>query len=243
MGNRHHDLFGALTREIVCGARRCGDVLTTVHVTSERGVGRGLAREAVRALEERGLVTVEHGSGARINGPESWNRFDPVVLAAMLEAGYGPELRRTHLECRRIVDVQAAGLAAARARNRDRDAMAVALDWMEVAASWPDVVGQERFHEAERAFHRALIAAARNPPLAHLADRVHRALALVVPPLDDPEDHRDRALSDHRRILEAVDAGDVRRARDAMRSHLVALERHLSGRPEARARLYRARSA
>ncbi|HEY4826977.1 MAG TPA: GntR family transcriptional regulator, partial [Solirubrobacteraceae bacterium] len=52
------------------------------------GISRGVVREALRGLEERGVVTVRHGHGAIVSEPERWDILDPVVLNAVLA---GPE--------------------------------------------------------------------------------------------------------------------------------------------------------
>jgi len=44
-------------------------------------VSRGVARECIRAMEERGLISVKHGKGATVNGSELWNMFDPECSA------------------------------------------------------------------------------------------------------------------------------------------------------------------
>jgi DNA-binding FadR family transcriptional regulator len=228
MGSLHREVLRALTWEIVCETRASGEVLTEVQLAAEFEVSRGVVREAIRALEERGLVTVEHGRGAKVNVAGSWNQFDHAVLAAMVDAGHGSEVFTELLECRRIVEVDAAGLAAARVRNRELDVMELALGRMEVAVIWPNIVGEERFDEAQIAFHSALIAAADNPALSRLIERVHCALMLATRPLADCEDRQERALTEHRRILEALKAGDIREARQAMDAHLDTIADYLT---------------
>ena len=36
------------------------------------GISRGVVREVLRGLEERGVVTVRHGHGAIVNGQDRW---------------------------------------------------------------------------------------------------------------------------------------------------------------------------
>ena len=55
---------------------------------------------------------------------------------------------------------------------------------------------------------------AANRPLGRLAERIHAGLVVARFPLARPRYRQDRALPEHRRILDAVGAGDAsRRAR------------------------------
>src|SRR5579872_502849 len=44
-------------------------------------VSRSVVREALKVLEEKGLVTVRQGQGTLVAGPGEWNLLDPAVLA------------------------------------------------------------------------------------------------------------------------------------------------------------------
>jgi DNA-binding FadR family transcriptional regulator len=42
--------------------------------------------QALKALEEKGLVRARQGHGTTVTPPEDWNLLDPVVLEAMIHA-------------------------------------------------------------------------------------------------------------------------------------------------------------
>jgi DNA-binding transcriptional MocR family regulator len=87
-----------LIADIVTGQREVGDKLPReADLAVQFGVSRGVARECLRAMEERGLVAVRHGKGATVNDSEHWNLFDPDVLAAMLDSELGPAVLAQHL--------------------------------------------------------------------------------------------------------------------------------------------------
>ena len=211
-----------LTADIVSGERPAGDMLPReVDLAAEFDVSRGVARETIRAMEERGLISVKHGKGATINEPAEWDVFDPDVLAAMLETERGSEVLAEYLECRRILEVEAAGIAAERAGRRDVANLEAAMSRMEeTAARAQSQLAEERFHEADIAFHQALIAATGNRALGGLVERIHSALLLARFPLARPDYREEVALPEHRRILEAVANGDGPGARQAMSDHL-----------------------
>jgi GntR family transcriptional repressor for pyruvate dehydrogenase complex len=150
-----------LIADVVSGGRLAGDMLPReVDLAAEFDVSRGVARETIRAMEERGLISVKHGKGATINEADDWDVFDPDVLAATLDSEGGSAVLAEYLECRRVLEVEAAGMAAERAKTRDLDRLAAALARMEEAAGRPErSASEERFHEADVAFHRALFAA------------------------------------------------------------------------------------
>src|SRR4051794_28200413 len=229
MARKHRDVMKILAADIVSGVRPAGDMLPReVDLAAEFDVSRGVARETIRAMEERGLISVKHGKGATINEPADWDVFDPDVLAATLDSERGSEVLAEYLECRRILEVEAAGMAAERAAKRDLANLAAAMDRMEeTAARASGQASEERFHEADIAFHQALIAATGNRALGGLVERIHSALLLARFPLARPDYRQERALPEHRRILAAVSAKDPAEARQAMSDHLDTIARYL----------------
>jgi GntR family transcriptional repressor for pyruvate dehydrogenase complex len=222
--------MGVLTSEIVRGERPPGEALPPEQeLAAQFGVSRGVARETIRGLEERGLVSVRHGRGATVNGPERWERFDPDVLEALLASPRSPEVLGEYIECRRILEIEAAGLAARRATPEDVRRLAEAYARMEATAEQAagDPGREDLFHEADLAFHETLIAGTRNQALAGLAGRLHRCLLAARYPLARPQHRIQRALPEHRRILDAVRAGDSAQARAAMSAHLSTVEGYL----------------
>jgi GntR family transcriptional repressor for pyruvate dehydrogenase complex len=221
MTRLHRDVMRLLIDDIVAGRRETGEMLPReVDLAAEFSVSRGVARETIRAMEERGLISVKHGKGATVSGPESWNVFDPDVLVALLDSERGSEVLGQYLECRRILEVEAAGLAAERVAKKQLKGVETAYAAMETAAATTGPQSEQLFHEADVAFHQALIAATGNQALGVLADRIHSALVLARFPLARPEYREERALPEHLRILEALRDGDPVAARLAMSEHL-----------------------
>ncbi len=111
----HREIVAHYAGQIVGGELLPGQVLPNEVTLAERfGLSRGVVRESLRALDERGLITVRHGTTTIVNARERWDLFDPDVITAAL-AGRGAEhLLNEYLECRRIIEIEAAGLAAHR---------------------------------------------------------------------------------------------------------------------------------
>jgi GntR family transcriptional repressor for pyruvate dehydrogenase complex len=230
MSRLHKHLMRVLIADIAGGALGPGTALPReADLADEFGVSRGVARECVRGLEERGLVTVKHGRGATVNDHADWDVFSPDVLGALLDSPRGAGILREYLECRRILEIEAVALAAERATQSDLVALADALARMmssaERATSNP--AAETLYHEADIDFHRALIAATGNRALGNMTEPIHRGFAMARRPLARPEHRLERSIPEHRRILTTIADRDPAAAREAMRAHLSTVEAYL----------------
>jgi GntR family transcriptional repressor for pyruvate dehydrogenase complex len=219
-----------LIGEIASGKYREGELLPREVDLAERfDVSRHVARECIRGLEERGLVSVRHGSGARVRPEHEWDRFDQDVLAALLGGPRAAGVIGEYLECRRLLEVEAAGLAAERADDTAIDQLSEAFAAMRLTAEGAknNPAGEQLYRAADVAFHRAVIQAAGNPVLGRMTEPIHRALSATFGALARPRMRFERGLPEHERILDAVRAHDPAAAREAMRAHLLTVERYL----------------
>lgn len=218
----HQEKMRLLVGAIVSGAYAAGTWLPReADLALQYDVSRGVARETIRALEERGLIRVIHGKGAIVNESERWKRFDPDVLAAMLDGPQAVEILGEYLECRRLLEVEGAALAATRRKTQDLKRMRDAYERMEQATKLPpSAEAEDRFHRADLDFHEGLAAATRNPALGELVRIIRGALLTARYPLARPQYRHERALPEHHRILLAIEAGDPDAARAAVTAHL-----------------------
>jgi len=197
-------------------------------LTEQYDISRGVARECLRGLEERGLVTVRHGSATTVNPREAWDLFDADVITAALGGAAAASLLGDYLECRRMIEIEAAALAAGRATPDDVGRLEGCLEAMEAAVAQRRARDQEReYHAADVAFHLALVQATGNDALVSLVRRIDGALLAARYPLARPAYRRTRAIPEHEAILDAVREGDAAAAREAMRAHLDTVEQYL----------------
>lgn len=225
----HRQLVEVLVSEIASGRYATDELLPREIDLAERyGISRGTVREAIRALEERGVVTVRHGHGAKVAGNASWDILDEAVLGALLraESGLRVDVLGEVLECRKILEVEAAGLAAKRAGKSEVTAIESALAVMRDAASpGPFSKGEaDPFLEADLAFHEAVMAAAGNRALHQLTRSVRSSLLAARRPLARPQDRISRAVPEHANVYEAIAGGDAEGAREAMTKVLSTVE-------------------
>jgi DNA-binding FadR family transcriptional regulator len=225
----HRETMLEFVDAIVSGTLEPGTRLPKETVLSEQyDISRGVARESVRALEERGLVTVRHGGHTVVNPREAWDLFDADVITAALGGAAAVSLLGDYLECRRIIEIEAAGLAAARASGAHVARLEEHLAAMRAAVAQRKARFQEReYHAADVAFHLALVEATGNDALVSLVRRIDGALLAARYPLARPAYRRTRAIPEHEAILAAVRARDEAAAREAMRSHLDTVEQYL----------------
>jgi DNA-binding FadR family transcriptional regulator len=225
----HREALVELVGDIVAGRLAPGAGLPREVELAERfAISRGVARETLRALEERGLVTVKHGSTTTVNPREEWDLFDVDVLSAALASPDAVELLGEYLETRRIIETQAAALAAERATREQIGALEDRFEAMAAALKVRSAREQEpAYHAADVAFHAALVEATGNAPLASLVRRIDDALLTARYPLARPAYRRSRAIPEHEAILAAVQARDAEAARAAMNEHLDTVEGYL----------------
>jgi GntR family transcriptional repressor for pyruvate dehydrogenase complex len=230
MSRLHERLMHVIVGDIVTGSVRPGEMLPgEKDLAHQFSVSRGVAREAIRGLEERGLVVVKHGRGATVTEDDQWDLFNPEILSLLLETKRSAEVLGHYLECRRVLEIEASGLAAERATAAHLSELADALTRMTASAerARTNPAAEDFYHQADIAFHRLVIAATGNPALARMTAPVHRGLATARRPLARPQFRMERSIPEHKRILAAIAARDADGARAAMRNHLLTVEGYL----------------
>jgi len=205
---------GQLRSLIEAGSLHAGERLPSERELAEQlGVSRSTVREAVQFLGALGLVEIRHGSGTfvRADGdlPSEWLQWTKRHQVEVHEL----------LEVRRGLEAVAAELAAE--RKHELEAMQEALADMEAALDGPDVPG---LVEADLSFHTALAAASGNTALRHLAESLGRELLRERGAIWNEPGRPERSLREHRRIYDAVRAGDALGARTALVDHLHSVE-------------------
>jgi DNA-binding FadR family transcriptional regulator len=210
----------------IAGEIRSGRLTPGARLPGERElarrleVGRASVREAIGALQVRGVLETRPGAG-------SFVAADALELLG--------DLQPTHdagpfdvLEARLLLEPGVAALAARRGR-RDPEAEEL-LDAMDRAEAEADLAG---WSDGDRRFHRRLAALTGNPVLLGLADRV---AALMDQPLwqrlrDDSVARPGRArihAAEHRMIYEAIVEGDAASASFYASRHLERVRRYMT---------------
>lgn len=224
----HERVVDELGRRIVRGVWEPGRPLPVEDLlATEIGVSRGVLREAVKALVAKGMLRVRPRTGTRVLPPEYWNHLDRDVLR-WKQAEDATALLRETSELRRIVEPEAARLAAGRAGPDDLRALYDAVAAMEAAAAEP---GRSGYVEADIAFHRALLDAGGNRLLGSLGRAIGIALEHSFLVSTQTPGAVEASLPGHRAIVEAVAAGDPTAAAAAVLAIIQAAEKEIAQSP------------
>jgi GntR family transcriptional repressor for pyruvate dehydrogenase complex len=227
MPRLHREPLRILISDIVNGVIPAGEALPReTDLAGQFEISRGTAREVIRGLEERSLISVKHGRGATVNRAERWDTLDPDVLAALLSGPSSTKTLRDFLEARRVLEIEAAGMAAERAEEQDIARLNEALEVMREAAERAErnPSAERQYHEADLEFHRALIQATQNSTLVGLTGKIHAATLQARFPTARPMLRGSRTLPEHEKIMQAVASGRATAARKAMKDHLDSVE-------------------
>src|SRR5688572_11151006 len=110
-----------IMQRVVDGELEPGEWLPSEErLKDELGISRGVVRETISALKERGIVDVRHGRGQRVLAEDAWDLLDAQVLAAIV-TGRRLDLVREIVECQAMLEPAAAALAASRATDEAID--------------------------------------------------------------------------------------------------------------------------
>lgn len=212
----YQEVLKQINHLILAEKLRPGDrLLGEREMAAELGVSRTTLREAIRTMEFLGWVEIKPGDGTFIRNARSDQVINPLALALSLEPPHLAELWETRI----TLEVECAGLAAARATRTDLEGIARALD--DIKASFHDL---DAYAKADARFHYLIAQAARNSMLNRLLQTfVVHILELIkkAGPLRFSHDIGGlNTLREHISIYESITRGDGDSARALMRKHL-----------------------
>ena len=176
-------------------------------------VSRTVIREAIKVLGARGLVEVIPGKGSFVT---SLNTEAISLYMRLLVKARNASLLQFH-EIRSSLEVAAAGFAAARATSEELDRLRQMAEEIDRCLASDD---QERFIEADVAFHAMLSDTSHNPLFQAVLDPIMGTLADIRRITYHIKGSPQHGQVYHHRILECIEQSDVEGAREAMRQHM-----------------------
>ena len=197
--------LNSLSEYLSRSAVQVGDRLPAERIIAEQlGISRPILREALGRWAALGIIETRNGSGSYLRRP-----IEPGATYVVLSISAQRWRLQQLLELRRALEVEAAGLAAARRSEADlthlRNCFARADQVQGLGGNDP---------EADWAFHQAVYQAAGNPYLQEIVAALQGQFRLIF---DNPLGIRDFATRSwplHRELLEAIEVQDVSAARD-----------------------------
>ncbi len=202
-----------LLRRIREGPMVVGERLPSERELSEQfNVSRTVVREAIRSLAAKGVISVQAGRGHSVSRVEAVAVRESMglYLRGIRELDYG----MIH-EVRSTIELEIAGLAAARATSEEIKLLSEVCERM---AEHADDV--QFTSKADVEFHRTLATMTHNPLFMILLDAIGDVLLEIRIETMTIPGRLNTGLGAHREILAQVASGNSEKARDAMREHL-----------------------
>ncbi len=184
-------------------------------------VGRSSVREALRILESQGVLAQVGGALVVADAPRPLTRSLRLALTLAPASGMSDLF-----ELRRMIEVEAAALAAGRRDQGQLDAMSKAVERMAAALASGDA---DAYIDADVAFHLGLAEATGNRLLASCMDAIREVLRGALGAIFGLPQSAARAVDEHRQILAAIADRDPRLAAAGMRMHLERVQADVEG--------------
>ncbi|GBG06495.1 hypothetical protein PAT3040_01022 [Paenibacillus agaridevorans] len=207
----HEEILEQLQERIRSGEWKPGERLPTMQeLATQYKLSLTAVREALRLLESRRIVSIEHGRGIfACNDPGLLE--DPVAPIRGMETRSLLEL----LEARLAIEPELAAYCAKRSSGAQVRSIRELADMME------DQIRRGVDHFAtDVQFHQEIAEGADNPLLAQMLSVVADLSAQGRRETDKLPHMRDKAVSYHRLIAIAIQERDAEQARALMKAHI-----------------------
>jgi GntR family transcriptional repressor for pyruvate dehydrogenase complex len=198
---------------IAANQLRPGDQLPSERdLAKSVGVNRGTVREAIRLLEQRGLIELRTGSGAYVTAVPASNVTDSIERYF----AFGTCSHEDLVKLREILDPEIAALAAERATAAEIESLRQLIERIEV--SFFSDTTQYAIDDAQ--FHMTLAEASHNDLIIAIMNGLHKVMVHSIL-AQSRTHHLEGGARSHRTVYEAITRRSPEDARQAMRVHHV----------------------
>ncbi|ESQ80068.1 FadR/GntR family transcriptional regulator [Asticcacaulis sp. YBE204] len=210
-----YGLLETLGQSIVSGFYDGKGFPTEAELCTQFSASRTVAREAVKMLTAKGLLSARPRQGTKVEPVGKWNLLDPDVTRWLMERPFSNKIYREFSEVRLAIEPTAAYLAARRGDAADIRRIRDGLDGMNTHAADP-----EQSLTADIEFHVAILRASGNPFFWQLRELINTALRLSISITNRISGHT-ASVPAHEDVLIAIEKGDADGAQAAMRAILL----------------------
>jgi GntR family transcriptional regulator, sialic acid-inducible nan operon repressor len=211
----YEEIVDEIERMVLEGELQEGDQLPAERELTEAfGVGRTAVREALFALERKGLIATSSGERARVTRPTARRLIKELAGVARHVLSEGESVEHFQ-QARLVIDTALARLAAEVRTEEDMALLKKALADNKRAIEHP-----EDAPRTDIPFHYVLPIISRNPLFMALHEAMTDWLMDVREVVHTMPGAPEDAYHDHVRIYEAIAARDPDGAATAMREHL-----------------------
>jgi len=212
----YEEIVRQVKQLIAAGRLKSGDRLPPERDLAEKFVvSRTSVREALRALESRGLIEIRAGDGAFVRDISVETLIEPLALVILPHREAVGEL----FEARRLLEPAIATLAARRATPAEIAEMERILE-----AQGKEVAEGRTGVAQDAAFHAALAGSAHNRAISRIVNALMDLLTQSREESLQTPGRPARSHRDHLRILEAIRRRDEMAAHRTVLDHLIAVE-------------------
>ncbi len=229
------EIVKQIKESLFAGKLRAGDRLPAERELAEQfETSRASVREALRTLEQEGMILVRKGVGggafiAELDHRPVTNSFQTLL-----------DLKKISIEdiaeVRLIFEPEAARLAAERGAEEDLRELEEVIQQMGMA-----VEKRELPDSFDLKFHQIIARATGNPVLAMLAESMLGVASKAITELRPSVNTLRHVLASHRKVFEAIRKRNGALAYRAMRQHIVDVQARLAKQADRQQRAARAR--
>ncbi|MEN6325382.1 MAG: FadR/GntR family transcriptional regulator [Syntrophomonas sp.] len=215
----YEEIMEQLKDMISSGELKPGEKLPSERDMSDSlGVSRASVREALTALEALGILDIRPGEGTFVRETSVSRIFEPLAMVLAVERNPGAQM----MEIRRILETEAAALAAERASEDNLSNIETILDKMKNTKIISEAV------DFDLKFHYSIAEASHNTILLRMmntvADLMHHTFRgnrenFYADPVKGP-----RTIREHEAIAAAIRARNPVLAREKMLEHINHIE-------------------
>jgi DNA-binding GntR family transcriptional regulator len=188
----------ALRRAITSGELEPGRHLVETELSERLGISRGTLREALRQLQQEGLVSTGQRGRLNVRHLDAKEIRDIFAVRAALES----------LAARTLIEEPR--------RARIVGELRAAIETMEDAAER----GIEDRIEADLDFHRLLCRLAGNETLLHSWESLEGSIRMSIMFAGAERATKNMGIDRHRKIVDAIESGDAALARQTILDHM-----------------------
>lgn len=199
-------VFERLEDDILSGRYAYGETLTEARLSEELGVSRTPVREAVRRLEQEHLLR-ESGKGLVVQGITKEDVADILDIRLRIEG-------------------MAVRLAAARMSDEEKKRLLEAVELQEFYVAKGDAA---HIQEQDHQFHERLYAGCGSLTLQSVLVPLHRKAQMFRRAAVERAARAGESVREHRKIAEALLAGDADKAEQLMLEHIEKARENMIG--------------
>ncbi len=209
-------VFERLREMIASGELTAGDTVPSERVLMERfGVGRPAVREALQAMQNKGLITITHGERSRVNALTAGVAFNQLDDFAKLLLSSEPENIDHLKQLRQILELGTIRIAAQKCTPKDVTELSALIENQRAQLG-----NAEAFMKADIAFHTRLALISGNPLIHSITEMMLTWLFEYHSSLLLWSGKEKTTLKEHALIVNCLKTNNVGGATDAMEDHL-----------------------